>query len=242
MVKHFALLPVAPSLTPSSFHELLELLAKVNWRPTLDQVILAGDMVGKGPDVRSVVRFARQNNFRAVKGNFEVAWLYWREDPDRRRLPGTDAVQAKSLEAEDWDWLAALPLFIRLPAFNAAVVHAGCVPGVPLERQEAHVLTHIRCLTPDGRVRCCLSCRAAHALQPSEAFIGTERLWAKHWSGPETIIFGHDAVRGVQQERLALGLDTGACYGGQLTAVELPSRTLTSVKARRVWSEPKSKM
>ena len=110
--------------------------------------------MGKGPEVKNVVRFARQNKFLAVKGNFEVAWLYWHEDPDRRKLG--DAAQARQLDAEDWAWLESLPLFLRLPAFNVAVVHAGCVPGVPLERQESHVLTHVRCLTPEGRVRFCL--------------------------------------------------------------------------------------
>ena len=48
----------------------------------MDVVILAGDLVGKGPEVKNVVRFARHNKFLAVKGNFEVAWLiarnnYW---------------------------------------------------------------------------------------------------------------------------------------------------------------------
>jgi len=210
------------------FHELLELLAKMNWRPSIDQVVLAGDMVGKGPDVKSVLKFARYNHFLAVKGNFEVAWLYWHEDPEKHRLPSVDAAQATQLDAADWAWLASLPLYVRLPSFGVAVVHAGCVPGVPLEKQESHVLTHLRCLAPDGR--------------PLEAFIGNDRLWAKHWNGPEYLIFGHDAVRGLQQERMALGLDTGAVYGNHLSAVELPSRAIVSVKARRMYSQPKSKL
>ena len=123
-------------------------------------MILAGDLVGKGPEVKSVVRFARENRLQAVKGNFELAWLYWHEEPEKRRL--ADTAQAKLLDADDWAWLKALPLFIRLEAFNAVVVHAGCVPGVPLERQDAHVLTHIRCLTAAGHVRWPSSVRASH--------------------------------------------------------------------------------
>lgn len=146
----------------ASFHELLELLVKMNWRPSIDQVVLAGDMVGKGPDVKSVLRFARHNNFLAVKGNFEVAWLYWHERPESRRLSAVDAAQAKQLDEADWAWLASLPLYLRLPSFGVAVVHAGCVPGVPLEKQEAHVLTHVRCLAPDGRVRLDAAFRDEH--------------------------------------------------------------------------------
>jgi hypothetical protein len=62
--------------------------------------------------------------------------------------------------------------------------------------------------------------------------------WASLWSGPELILFGHDAVRGLQEYPLALGLDTGCCYGKQLTGVWLPERRLVRVEAGKVWSVP----
>jgi hypothetical protein len=72
--------------------------------------------------------------------------------------------------------------------------------------------------------------------------------WASLWQGPQHIVFGHDAKRKlqvilpqlvngsqcfVQLLPFATGLDTGCCYGFQLTALILPSREIVSVNARR---------
>jgi len=53
--------------------------------------------------------------------------------------------------------------------------------------------------------------------------------WAQVWNGPEQVIFGHDAKRGLQNEKYAIGLDTGACYGNKLTGIILPDQKLVSV-------------
>ena len=99
-------------------------------------------------------------------------------------------------------------------------MHAGAVPGVPFEKQTREHLTTMRSIDQDGN--------------PTKRIEG--RPWGAVWPGPERIVFGHDAIRGLQRHRFATGLDTGCVYGRRLTALLLPERRLVSVEARRAYA------
>ena len=188
-----------------------------------DRVVLAGDLVAKGPDSRGVVQLAREMGALAVLGNHDDYCIdVWRRrhQADGRRLRRW---LLDKLDDSDWAFLESLPLFLRLGAEGeggpeVAVVHAGAVPGVPLEEQERDNLLSLRSLVGGSA--------------PSRRLL-MRWPWAAAWRGPEHIVFGHDAVRGLQQYPLATGLDTGCVYGRELTALELPSRRIYKVPARR---------
>lgn len=188
-----------------------------------DRVVLVGDLTSKGPDSQGVLQLARERGFLAVLGNHDDAVLRARQPDAAARPPKEEHLRvAASLSAEDWRWLGSLPLTLALPELNVLVVHAGLVPGVPLDRQRRADLLLMRSLTPDGR-----GTRHAEEGPP----------WAAAWRGPEHVVFGHDAVRGVQLHPFATGLDSGCVYGRALTGLLLPERRLVQVPARRAYVE-----
>ncbi len=57
------------------------------------------------------------------------------------------------------------------------------------------------------------------------------------FDGHERVVFGHDAARGLQRHPHDLGLDTGCCYGGELSGALIDGETLqlVSVPAKAVY-------
>jgi len=201
--------------------ELLALIVKCGVTPD-DRVVLVGDVVAKGPDSQGVVQWARESGAHAVLGNHDAHVL--------RAIAGDAAVKghhvkvAGELGAADVRWLKERPLWLRLPTASPhVVVHGGLVPGVPVEHQAREHLLNLRSITDDGK--------------PSKRIEG--KPWGAAWPGPEHAVFGHDAVRGLQQHKHATGLDTGCVYGRQLTALVLPANDLVSVDAHRAYAEMK---
>jgi hypothetical protein len=192
-----------------------------------DRLVLAGDLVAKGPDSHAVLQLLREERGLAVLGNHDAHALKARRNPQDRDLKPERRQLLDTLSAADWDQLEALPLFVRLGPerdgeADTAVVHAGAVPGVPLDKQEREHLITLRSIKSSG--------------EPSKRIEGTP--WAALWQGPERLVFGHDAVRGLQQYPMATGLDTGCVYGGRLTGLLLPERRLLSVPAHHAYVKP----
>lgn len=201
-------------------------------------IVLVGDLVNKGPSSARVVSHVRTRpRWFSVRGNHDNGALAAALGDERRLAKPTyrwvvstasdDDNDDDHLSDEDVDFLSRLPYTITIPKETLSspssaergrerdviVVHAGLDPVVELERQDIKTMVTLRDLkTADG---------------------GESKAWAKVWEGPELVVFGHDAKRGLQIEPHALGLDTGCVYGKKLTGVILPERELVSVDAIR---------
>src|SRR3954469_3167212 len=202
--------------------ELRALVAKAGVTAD-DDVVFVGDLVAKGPDSVGVIAWARERGAAAALGNHDDHVLQARAGKAHAKEHHQKV--AAALSAADADWLAARPLWVRLSGGGKphVVIHGGMVAGVPVENQERENLIAMRSITADGR--------------PSKRIEGTP--WAALWTGPEHVVFGHDAIRGLQQHPLATGLDTGCVYGRELTALWVPSHQLVSVPARRAYAAMK---
>lgn len=202
-----------------------------------DRIIFVGDLVDRGPDPRGVVDLAMQ--YESVLGNHEERMLkYWAKRNPKIGRPSQQALKFRSpehertynsLEAKHFDWFATLPKFLRLPEYNAVIVHAGVVPNVPFEAQQDHILLHGQAMLPPtghgywrGDEKTWWMSRA-----PEGA-----KFWTDFWRGPERVIFGHSVLSAPLVTDFAVGIDTGCCFGRSLTAVVLPEWNIVTVPAR----------
>jgi len=204
--------------------ELAALLRLAEVDGQRDRVILVGDLTAKGPDSQGVLALIRERGFQAVLGNHDAKVLsLGRHESAAAKDPdiGEHARVAATLKDADWALLESLPLTIPVPEVKAIAVHAGLVPGVPLDAQPRKFLLNLRSITPAG--------------EPSKR-VNEGVPWASLWPGPEHVVFGHDAVRGLQRHPFATGLDTGCVYGGALSALILPANRIISTPARRPYA------
>lgn len=199
--------------------ELEQLLDRVSFASG-DRLVFVGDLIARGPDSLGVLDIARRTGALIVRGNHEQKLLDWREQDDVV-LGRTHLDVARALREVDWSLLETSPLWIDLPEHGARVVHAGVLPGVAIEDQHSHTLMHIRTVGVRGSKK---SSAKANGIP-----------WASLYRGPPQIVFGHNALAGLQLHPWATGLDTACVYGGRLTAMVLAEgeRIPLSIARRR---------
>jgi hypothetical protein len=198
--------------------ELERLLELVRYEEG-DDLLFLGDLLSRGPDPLGVLSVVRRTRARGVLGNHDDVLLQWRVAKLRRdedlRLGKDKRKLAEQLESADWAVLESLELWIDLPGHELRLVHAGVVPGLPMEAQPVEALLSMRYLGPRN--------------EPIEKIGGygeiTEKdgvvLWGQRYTGPPHIVFGHNAQAEPQVHPWATGIDTGVVYGERLTAMVL---------------------
>jgi len=212
-------------------NELEMLVDKAGYQRGIDRLILAGDMVDRGPDSLGIIRYAMSIGAEAVCGNHDNKLLRrakhvekarnnpkyvnpMRENPEQEYL-------ISQLSTVELDWLASLPYHIKLEKHNAVVAHAGIVPGIPFEKQKDEAYMMVRYIDND-------SGKMKHMVMPGYQQPENSHYWADSYMGTVDVIFGHnvvslDDIKVWQNSNggRCFGIDTGCVFGGRLTALVL---------------------
>ncbi len=189
----------------------------------------------------------------------KYAWIFFRDGDGAC----DGASSTSTLSDEDIEWMSNIPYTITIPTSfwskneesdsdsdsdrgatseteckteDIIIVHAGLIPDTPLEQQEIRTMVTIRYVQEkviDDNTKT-YTYFENHTIGDDGDGIVTPQLWAKAWNGPQLVIFGHDAKRGLQSEKYAIGLDTGATYGKQLSGIILPKKSIVCVDSEKV--------
>ena len=216
------------------YREAMDLLERVG-ATSEDRIIFCGDLIDRGPENAKCVDLAMKHE--CILGNHEEKHLFYRAQEERGKNPNvvapTHVATRLELKDEHYEYFKQLPLFIRLPEFNAVVVHAGVWPNVPIEHQDSHHLLHCQMINPhydrDGRI-------TKRSMWPSKA-PADWKFWTHFWTGPEVIIFGHSVLDRPLLTEKAIGIDGGAVFGRELWALELSADPERSGGVHRVKSQ-----
>ncbi|KOX02880.1 polynucleotide kinase-phosphatase [Streptomyces sp. NRRL B-3648] len=217
--------------------ELEALLAKLGYadgvHPDGRTAVFVGDLVDRGPDspgvLRRVMAMVKSGNALCVPGNHENKYgrhLRGRKVQHTHGLAETIAQmegESEEFEAEVRQFLDGLVSHYVLDGGGLVVCHA----GLP---EKYHGRT-------SGRVR-------SHALygdttgETDEFGLPVRYPWAEDYRGRAAVVYGHTPVPEATWLNNTICLDTGAVFGGKLTALRWPERELVDVPAERVWYEP----
>ena len=235
--------------------ELSNLMTTLNPQPE-DNVIFVGDLVDKGPESVSVVGMVRDMaeneafSVVLVEGNHEDKHKRFRRNLTVRpevaaqqaeRQPELAAITA-GLSKEDVAFLDTAVPFHRVVEHGILVVHGG-IPGdmdtFPQSVEEAMAFTG----KAKRRMEKILRTRIISANNGKFIQLGKETeadpFWAEVHDGRfGHVVFGHEPfMDGVAHFPHATGIDTGAVFGGRLTAMVVDAdgeRSFVSVPSRKM--------
>lgn len=235
--------------------ELRRLLYEADYDKNYDRVIVLGDLLDRGPDSAGVLRLVREMGFECVRGNHEDKYIrYYKHSLKKIENPSYHIPMYfdeekmgifSSMREEDLSWLSNLPTFIKVPELNLVAVHAGCLPGRDVTRQAPAVHMYTRYLNKDTYKQMSLG---KDFSQPENSV-----KWNEVYDGNETIIYGHQVnsfsevlIRTNAFGGRTIGIDTGACFGGNLTAYiftteneKVLNEEVVQVKAKKCYSSVK---
>ena len=199
--------------------------------PTGRRVVFVGDLVDRGPSspdvLRVVMAMVEAGQAWSVPGNHDNKFMRWLQGRPVKITHGLE-VTVEQMQAEPQSFhdcvrafVEGLPHYLWLDAGRLVVAHAGIKEHMIGETRES--VRHM-CLfgdTDNERDHLGLTIRYH---------------WAAEYRGDVHIVYGHTPVSEVGWVNRTLCIDTGAVFGGGLTALRWPEREIVSVAARATYT------
>jgi protein phosphatase len=205
--------------------------------PAGRKVIFLGDLVDRGPrilDTLTLVRGMVSNGhalcvvgnhddklLRKLRGkNVQIKHGLEQSVAEIERLP--EDIRENSI-ATNISFLDGLISHYVLDDGNLVVAHAGLT--APLQgRGSARVRDFAMYGETTGEI--------------DEFGLPVRHNWAAEYRGKAMVVYGHTPVPTAEWLNNTIDIDTGCVFGGKLTALQYPEKTLVSVDAARVYCEP----
>ncbi len=227
--------------------ELEELLTGLGWvlerddaertvggrHPAGRTALFVGDLVDRGPDTPGVLRIVMgmvaAGTALCVAGNHEAKLLRKLRGRNVRVTYGL-AETLEQMESEDASFVDRVAAFIDslishyvLDGGRLVVAHAGLK-----EEYQGRA---------SGRVRS--FCLYGDTTGETDEYGLPVRLpWARDYRGSAMVVYGHTPTLEPEWVNNTICIDTGAVFGGTLTALRYPERELVAVPAHRMYYEP----
>ena len=181
------------------------------------KMVFLGDYIDRGPSSLGVLRFlmklqsSEASKVICLKGNHEELALaavkggiyerHWLRNGGRETLSSYGISVATQLPQQHLDWMGSLPT--HHDDGLRLFVHAGIDPSRRFDQQDEHDLLWIR-----------------------EPFLSDARYYAR------LVVHGHTPTRHGAPDQLPnrLNIDTGAVYGGPLTAAVFDAQQVAPIK------------
>ncbi|WP_216823471.1 metallophosphoesterase [Niastella vici] len=202
------------------YDELIELTEKVGLTDN-DMLISLGDIVDRGNKSKEVYDyFLNRPNSKVLMGNHE-----------RKHQNGILSYAQEIVKVQFGDeyeeflkWLNSLEYYYETE--EAIIIHAFYEHDKDLKAQRQDVLSG----STSGD-------RYLEKKYPEGKF------WTEFYTGTKPIIYGHHVV-GAYPKIInnTYGIDTGACHGDYLTAIELPGFIIHKVRAKRITGKKNKKI
>lgn len=197
------------------------------------RAIFVGDLVDRGPAVLDTLRMVRNmiaaGHGFSVAGNHDVKLLRWLRGKQVQVRHGLEQsiAEMEALTADERtrvaSFLDGLISHYVLDAGKLVVAHAGL-------REEMHGRAA-------GAVR--EFCLYGETTGETDEFgLPVRYNWASEYRGRAMVVYGHTPVPEAEWLNNTINIDTGAVFGGHLTALRYPERQLVRVPAEREHAVP----